>query len=146
MTADDPGEAPRLPLGQMGIVSKGGDRVIVGADVDALVASLKLQIEKFRRDLYGQRSERKARLLDQMELELDELEASATEGKAETAAAETTEVRPLTRKKPSKKPFPGHLPRERKSERYAREDVDLSLSTMADLVGHAQACCGCSMS
>ena len=33
-----------------------------------------------RRELYGQRSERTARLLDQMELELDELEASATEG------------------------------------------------------------------
>jgi transposase len=83
--------------------------------IDALVASLKLQIEKLRRDLYGQRSERKARLLDQMELELEELEASATEDelKAEMAAAETTEIKAFTRKKPSKKPFPEHLPRER---------------------------------
>ena len=85
------------------------------SSIDALVASLKLQIEKLRRELYGQRSERKARLLDQMELELEELEASATEDEleAEMAAAETTEVKAFTRRKPSKKPFPEHLPRER---------------------------------
>ena len=46
---------------------------------EALIAHLKLQIEKLRRELYGSRSERKARLLDQMELELEELEAAATE-------------------------------------------------------------------
>jgi transposase len=85
------------------------------SSIDALIASLKLQIEKLRRELYGQRSERKARLLDQMELELEELEASATEDEleAEMAAAETTEVKAFTRRKPSKKPFPEHLPRER---------------------------------
>lgn len=85
------------------------------SSTDALIASLKLQIEKLRRDLYGQRSERKARLLDQMEFELEELEASATEDElmAEMAAAETTEVKAFTRRKPSKKPFPAHLPRER---------------------------------
>jgi transposase len=85
------------------------------SSIDALVASLKLQIEKMRRELYGQRSERKARLLDQMELELEDLEASATEDelKAELAASETTEVRLFTRRKPSRKPFPEHLPRER---------------------------------
>ena len=48
------------------------------SSIDALIASLKLQIEKLRRELYGQRSERKARLLDQMEFELEELEASAS--------------------------------------------------------------------
>ena len=32
------------------------------ADVTALVAHLKLQIEKLRRELYGSRSERKARM------------------------------------------------------------------------------------
>ena len=85
------------------------------SSIDALIASLKLQIEKLRRELYGQRSERKARLLDQMEFELEELEASATEDEleAEMAAAETTEVKAFTRRKPSKKPFPEHLPRER---------------------------------
>ena len=46
---------------------------------EALIAHLRLTIEKMRRDVYGQRSERGARLLDQMELELEELEAAASE-------------------------------------------------------------------
>ena len=46
---------------------------------EALIAHLKLEIEKLRRQLYGQRSERKERLLDQLELQLEEAEASATE-------------------------------------------------------------------
>ena len=37
---------------------------------EALIARLKLEIEKVRRELYGSRSERKARLLEQMELHL----------------------------------------------------------------------------
>ena len=81
------------------------------SSIDAMIAPLKLQIEKLRRVLYGQRSERKAKLLDQMELEPGELEASATEDEleAEMAAAETAEVKAFRRKKPSKKPFPEHL-------------------------------------
>ena len=60
-------------------------------------------IEKLRRALYGRRSERKERLLDQMELALDELTASATEDElaAEKAAARTTEVKGFVRRKPS---------------------------------------------
>src|SRR5262249_37685778 len=55
---------------------------------EALIAHLRLTIEKMRRELYGSRSERKARLLDQMELELEELEAAAAEDElaAERAA------------------------------------------------------------
>ena len=50
-----------------------------------------------RRQIYGPRSERTARLLDQMELELEELEAAATEDEiaAERAAAKTTNGRRL---------------------------------------------------
>ncbi len=51
----------------------------VNSSTEALIAHLRLEIEKLRRELYGSRSERKARLLDQMELELEEVEASATE-------------------------------------------------------------------
>ena len=40
----------------------------------ALIVHLKLQIEKLKRDRFGQRSERSARLLDQLELQLEELE------------------------------------------------------------------------
>ncbi|HVP98709.1 MAG TPA: IS66 family transposase [Roseiarcus sp.] len=83
----------------------------------ALVAHLRLTIEKMRRELFGARSERKARLLDQMELELEELEASAAEDElaAERAGAAdgSTPVRAFSRKKPSRKPLPEHLPRER---------------------------------
>jgi transposase len=81
----------------------------------AFIAYLKLEIEKLRRDLYGARAERKARLLDQMELQLEELEATASEDElaAEQAAAKTTTVAAFSRRKSSRKPFPDHLPRER---------------------------------
>ena len=87
----------------------------VTASTDALIAHLKLEIEKLRRALYGVRSERKERLLEQMELELEELETAAAEDelKASKAAAQTQSVRPFERKRPSRKPFPEHLPRER---------------------------------
>ena len=85
------------------------------SDAEAEIAFLKLTIEKLRREMYGWRSERKQRLLDQLELQLDELEASATEDElaAEQAAVGTTEVKGFTRRKPARKPFPEHLPRER---------------------------------
>ena len=87
----------------------------VNASTDALIAHLKLNIEKLRRELYGSRSERKARLLDQLEMQLEDIEASATEDElaAEKAAARTQTVQSFQRKRPSKKPFPAHLPRER---------------------------------
>jgi transposase len=85
------------------------------SDDQALIAHLKLQIAKLTRDRFGPRSERTARLLDQLELQLEELEASATEDElaAEIAAARTTSVVAFTRRRPSRKPFPEHLPRER---------------------------------
>lgn len=85
------------------------------SDDHALIAHLKLQIEKLNRDRYGPRSERTAGLLDQLELTLEEFEASATEDElaAEMAAAKTTKVASFTRKRPSRQPFPDHLPRER---------------------------------
>ena len=85
------------------------------ADDQALIAHLKLWIEKLNRDRFGQRSERSARLLNQLELQLEELEATATEDElaAEKAVARTTSVAAFTRKRPSRKPFPEHLPRER---------------------------------
>src|SRR5271167_10728 len=87
----------------------------VSASTDALIAHLKLEIEKLQRALYGSRSERKARLLEQMELQLEELEAAANEDElaAEKAAARTQTVQSFQRKRPARKPFPAHLPRER---------------------------------
>jgi transposase len=82
---------------------------------EAMIAHLKLQIAKLRREQYGPSAERSRRLLDQMELQLEELEADANEDGlvAEAAAAKTTNVTAFERKRPAKKPFPEHLPRER---------------------------------
>lgn len=74
----------------------------------ALIAHLKLEIEKLRRQLYGTRSERKARLLDQLELQLEELEANATEDElaAEKAAARTQTVNRSNASDLRANPFP----------------------------------------
>ncbi len=81
---------------------------------EALIARLKLEIDKVRRELYGSRSERKARLLEQMELQLEELEADASEDElAAEIVARASAVKAFERKRPSRKPFPEHLPRER---------------------------------
>src|SRR6056297_4291978 len=84
---------------------------------EAMVKELKLEIAKLRRDKYGISSERRARLIDQLELQIEELEASATEDAlpAEQATQDdkTSTVRAFTRRKPVRKSFPDHLPRER---------------------------------
>jgi transposase len=84
---------------------------------EAMIQELKLEIAKLRRDKYGISSERRARLIDQLELQLEELEAAATEdalaAEAAAAADRTSTVRAFTRRKPVRKPFPDHLPRER---------------------------------
>ncbi len=81
----------------------------------ALIAYLKLEIAKLNRDRFGPRSERTARLLAQLELQLEELTASASadELAAEQAAAKTSPVKAFNRKHPARRPFPAHLPRER---------------------------------
>lgn len=85
------------------------------SDDQAMIAHLKLEIAKLNRQRFGPHAERTARLLDQMELQLEELEASATSDEiaAEIAAATTTTVAAFTRKRPARKLFPEHLPRER---------------------------------
>src|SRR3984893_2651778 len=85
------------------------------SSTEALMSHLKPERDSLRRQLYGSRSEHKARLLEQMELKLEELEAAATEDElaAERAAARTQTVQSFQRKRPSRKPFPEHLLRER---------------------------------
>lgn len=81
----------------------------------ALIAQQKLRIAKLEHQIYGQRSERSARLIEQLALTFEELEASATEDElaAEQALARTTTVGGFTRKRPDRTTFPDHLPRER---------------------------------
>jgi len=85
------------------------------SDDQALIAHLKLVIAKMKREKFGPRSEKSQRLLNQLELQLEDLEATATEDElaAEKTARATTNVKAFTRKKPARKPFPEHLPRER---------------------------------
>src|ERR1700704_554007 len=85
------------------------------SDNEALIAHLELRIEKLKRELYGQRSERTARLLEQLELELEERVTTASEDElaAQAAAAKTQNVRPFTRKRPVRKPWPDDIERER---------------------------------
>ncbi len=82
---------------------------------EAMIAALKLEIAHLKRDKYGRSAERTAKLIDQLELQLEELEASAAADalRAELAARKTTKVSSFERRKPAKKPFPEHLPRER---------------------------------
>lgn len=85
------------------------------SDSEALIASLELAIEKLKRELRGRRSERTSRLIDQMELQLEELVMAATEDEvaAQAAATKTLSVRSFTRKRPIRKPWPEDIERER---------------------------------
>ncbi len=84
------------------------------SSADALIARLSLEIEKLLRTLYGARSERKERLINQLEMQLEDAEADAIEDElAAERSAPSTLVKSFERKRPARKPFPEHLPRER---------------------------------
>src|SRR5215207_4853859 len=94
-------------------------RLEAGAAVSSArleIERLKLLLAKARREQYGQSSERGAKLVEQLELQLTELEETVAE---EEAAAELTapsaqpEARARTGRKPARRPLPAHLPRER---------------------------------
>ena len=82
---------------------------------EAMVVHLKLMIAKLKHDRFGASSERGRKLLDQMELELEELETTSAEDEATADAGrkDGTQVRSFTRRKPVRAPLPAHLPRER---------------------------------
>jgi transposase len=81
----------------------------------ALIAHQKLRIAQLERQLYGPRSERSERLIDQLALQFEEFAASASEDEcaAEIAVTKTTMVTGFTRRRAERNTFPGHLPRER---------------------------------
>src|SRR5438128_7441705 len=84
------------------------------AGAEAMIAHMKLVIAKLRREQYGQSSERGRKVLDQLELQLEELEAETSEN-AVTAQekAAGAAVASFTRRRPARAPLPAHLPRER---------------------------------
>ena len=89
------------------------------AGAEAMIKHLKLTIAKLRREQFGQSSERNRKLIDQLELQLEDLETTSAEGDAaaEMAAAKAglsnTVVSGFVRRKPVRGPLPAHLPRER---------------------------------
>ena len=60
---------------------------------EAMVAYLKLLIAKMKREWFGQSAERGRKLLDQLELQLEDLEARVAE---DAVAAGTAETEPTT--------------------------------------------------
>jgi hypothetical protein len=107
---------------------------------EAMVAHLKLVIAKLRRERFGPSAERGSKLLDQLELQLEELEASATEDELAAKAKsgeDGTVVTSFTRKKPVRgalsrapaaracgDPGVGCLPVPRRQARQARRGRD----------------------
>src|SRR4051794_34702703 len=92
-------------------------------NAEAKVSGVRLEIErlrlllaKLRRERFGQSSERGARLIEQLELQLAELEEGVVEEEAAAEIAaptpEPTEQSSDTRK-PTRRPLPENLPRER---------------------------------
>jgi len=88
-------------------------QAIVSAS-DDMIRHLRLQIAKLRREQYGHSAERHARLIKQLELQLEDLEADLGEDCAKADALPTkTTVTTFDRRRPARKPLPEHLPRER---------------------------------
>src|SRR5438874_11554619 len=83
---------------------------LIGAE--ALIEQLQLVIAKMKREMFGPRSERSQRLIDQMELQLEELAAAAAEDETKIEAARV-QVQGFMRRQATRRTFPDHLPRRR---------------------------------
>jgi transposase len=83
---------------------------LVGAE--ALIEHLQLVIAKMKREMFGPRSERSQRLIDQLELQLEELAAAAAENEAKAETARV-QVQGFTRRQATRRNFPADLPRRR---------------------------------
>lgn len=83
------------------------------AELDAQIANLKLTIAKMKRDEHGAASEKSARLLDQLEMQLGELIATASEGDTASAIDRLGLGAEDPVQKPARRPLDEKLPRER---------------------------------
>src|SRR6202163_4450612 len=82
------------------------------ASRDTEIEHLKLLIAKLRRMQFGRKSEKLDRQIEQLELRLDELEASRAEKIASTPATPTAASVVNQTAKRARQPLPAHLPRE----------------------------------
>jgi transposase len=89
-----------------------------GQSAEALILHMRLEILRLRRAQFGQKSERGARLVEQMELSLEDIEGDIAEDAVRTdvrAGGDSVafEVAAYTRRQPKRGPLPEHLPRKR---------------------------------
>ena len=78
------------------------------------IEKLKVQLARLRRQQFGRSSEKIDRIIEQLELMLDELETEAAVGPVaadSSAAADDDESVAVRRKSPGRRPLPEHLPR-----------------------------------
>ncbi len=77
---------------------------------DAEITNLKRTIARMQRDQFGARSERGVRLLDQLELQLAELEASVAQDKAAVEITQRPNISsPVARLRPNSPPCSGQI-------------------------------------
>src|SRR5271157_1760285 len=81
------------------------------ASRDSEIEHLKLLIAKLRRMQFGRKSEKLDRQIAQLELRLDELEATQAE-KAAPSQTPAAAIPTVSAAKPARRPLPEHLPRE----------------------------------
>ncbi len=86
-------------------------RAVISAS-DNMIRHLRLEIAKLRREQFGPSSERSTRLIEQLEMQLEDLETDIAADQCESEAPRSV-VDAFERRRPSRKPFPEHLPRER---------------------------------
>lgn len=82
------------------------------ASRDVLIEKLKIELLRLKRVQFGRSSEQLDAKIAQLELTLEELEASETQLAAPMMASPTLTAQPIERAKPVRKPLPTHLPRE----------------------------------
>jgi len=110
--APDDIEALRAALAAALLARREAEARASGAE--AMVAYLKLLIAKLRHEQFGASSERGRKLLDQLELQLEEVQAACAEDEAALdPEMEGMPARKPIRRRPVRGPLPAHLPRER---------------------------------
>jgi septal ring factor EnvC (AmiA/AmiB activator) len=86
-------------------------RAVISASED-MIRHLRLEIAKLRREQFGVSSERRARLIEQLEMQLEDLETDIAADRVKPGGeAPRSVVGAFERRRPGRKPFPEHLPR-----------------------------------
>src|ERR1700738_3431484 len=83
---------------------------LVGAET--MIEHLQLVTGKMKREMFGPRSERSQRLIEQLELQLEELAAAVGEDEAKAQSARI-QVQGFTQRPATRRNFPADLPRRR---------------------------------